>query len=99
MRMSEPQRKTRYPDLQPLRERLATIHARSPQGEDVEASLIHLVEALEEAAYQADLHKYISECNDSTQNLANLARLEKHLAATAEALGAALTERNSYFRW
>ncbi|MBN9420085.1 MAG: hypothetical protein J0I12_31845 [Candidatus Eremiobacteraeota bacterium] len=97
--MSEPTRRTRYPELQPLKERLATIHARSPQGEDVEASLIHLVEALEETAYQMELHQYISECNDSTQNLANLARLEKHLSATAETLQAALTERNSYFRW
>ena len=97
--MSEPQRKIRYPELQPLKERLATIHARSPLGEDVEASLIHLVEALEETAYQVEFHQYLSECNDSTQNLANLARLEKHLAATAQTLQSALAVRNAYFRW
>lgn len=97
--MSEPQRQTRFPNLRPLQERLANIHGRSPHEEGVEVALVHLVEALEEAAYQTEFHQFLAENNDSTQDLANLARLGKHLEAVSQSLQTALQERNSYFRW
>lgn len=97
--MSEPQRQTRFPALLPLKERLSKIHDRSPHEEGVEVALVHLVEALEEAAYQVEFYKFLAENSDSTQDLANLARVRKHLERVGQELEEALKERNSYFRW
>lgn len=97
--MSEPQRQTRFPALEPLQERLAKIHGRSPHDQGVEVSLIHLVEALEEAAYQVEFQQFVAENSDSTQDLSNLARVALHLQSVATTLQGALQERNAYFRW
>lgn len=97
--MSEPQRKTRFAALAPLRKRLEGIHKRGNHPQSVESSLVDLVDALEEAAYQVAFARFIGENFDNHGDLRNLAGVEKDLDKVAAALQGALNQRNSYFRF
>ena len=94
--MSEPKREVRYPKLHSLKQRLQRTQERDEPT--VEASLIVLVDGLEEAAYRVAQQTFLGENFDNYADLRNLAKLKRELHDVAVKLESALECRNAFFR-